>query len=290
MAKPCKCDPHEICEECPEWIFTLADLIMCMMGLFVLLWVLKPGVTETPPEASKEPDQQVESDTRWLETVGEIRGGFGWVPDPNSSDPIDRIILAKRARLAGAGEKGVSTREVRGAEGSDPDVTSIRRGMQSVVGGRVQFPAGDATLSRENIALLDQIANEIRGHRNIVLVKGHASPDDFPDGGTSPQRMDLSLRRAQAAADYLIGRSVAPEMLRVLGCSTFEPVAQRAYNSAAQMNNRRVEVEATSTLIEEMQDRDGAPQRSLESNESKKSSVPAEPASSAKKSPTTPHS
>ena len=44
MAKGCKkCDPHEICEECPEWIFTLADLIMCMMGLFVILWVLKPG-------------------------------------------------------------------------------------------------------------------------------------------------------------------------------------------------------------------------------------------------------
>ena len=44
MAAGCKkCDPHEICEECPEWIFTLADLIMCMMGLFVILWVLKPG-------------------------------------------------------------------------------------------------------------------------------------------------------------------------------------------------------------------------------------------------------
>ena len=43
MAKSaCKCKETE-CEECPEWIFTLADLIMCMMGLFVILWVLKPG-------------------------------------------------------------------------------------------------------------------------------------------------------------------------------------------------------------------------------------------------------
>ena len=31
----CKCKEVE-CEECPEWIFTLADLIMCMMGLFVI--------------------------------------------------------------------------------------------------------------------------------------------------------------------------------------------------------------------------------------------------------------
>ena len=29
--KACKCAEVE-CEECPEWIFTLADLIMCMMG------------------------------------------------------------------------------------------------------------------------------------------------------------------------------------------------------------------------------------------------------------------
>ena len=54
MAKPCKCDPHELCEECPEWIFTLADLIMCMMGLFVILWVLKPGQNQKAGEPGSE--------------------------------------------------------------------------------------------------------------------------------------------------------------------------------------------------------------------------------------------
>ena len=55
MAAGCKkCDPHELCEECPEWIFTLADLIMCMMGLFVLLWVLKPGPTAAPAAGQDE--------------------------------------------------------------------------------------------------------------------------------------------------------------------------------------------------------------------------------------------
>ena len=42
MSTKCKCKEVE-CEECPEWIFTLADLIMCMMGLFVILWVIKPS-------------------------------------------------------------------------------------------------------------------------------------------------------------------------------------------------------------------------------------------------------
>src|ERR1700749_25975 len=98
MAAGCKaCDPHELCEECPEWIFTLADLIMCMMGLFVLLWVLKP-----PPAAKSQTSaQKFASGSRWRERVGDIRGGFGWVHDPTGADPVDQVILAKRQRLIG---------------------------------------------------------------------------------------------------------------------------------------------------------------------------------------------
>ena len=33
-AKACRCKKEE-CEECPEWIFTFADLVMLMMGFFV---------------------------------------------------------------------------------------------------------------------------------------------------------------------------------------------------------------------------------------------------------------
>ena len=47
----CKCKKVE-CEECPEWIFTFADLVMLMMGFFVILWVLKPA-----PEKNNQ-DQQ----------------------------------------------------------------------------------------------------------------------------------------------------------------------------------------------------------------------------------------
>ena len=104
-------------------------------------------------------------------------------------------------------------------------------------------------------SLNDQVAELIRGHRNIVNIKGHASLDDLPDASTPQQRMDLSLRRAQAVADYLTLQRVEPEVLRVQGCSTFEPVSRGAYTEDAQALNRRVEVEATDTLVEERQDR-----------------------------------
>ena len=44
------------------------------------------------------------------------------------------------------------------------------------------------------------------------------------------------------------------ETIRVQGCSTYEPVVQRAYTGDAKTLNRRVEVEATGTLVKDMQD------------------------------------
>jgi hypothetical protein len=66
--------------------------------------------------------------------------------------------------------------------------------------------------------------------------------------------MDLSLRRAQAVADYLTTLKVSPDVLRVQGCSTFEPVVQRAYSDSQRTLNRRVEIEVTDTIVEERQD------------------------------------
>ena len=248
-AKKCgKCDPHEICEECPEWIFTLADLIMCMMGLFVILWVLKPG---------PDPTKRAMADSELLRVVGSIREAFGYVPDPMSNDPVDVQLLLKKLeqmKMNGPGEKGKTLRESNGAEGTDPEVTSIRPGKQATVGSRVLFERGEPQINREATALLDQIVTEIRGHRNIVLVKGHTSLDDFPENAAPEQKMDLSVRRAQAVADFLTSKGVSPDIIRVQGCSTFEPVLQRRYTPDAQSINRRVEVEATATLVEQLQD------------------------------------
>src|SRR5215210_4775877 len=107
MAKAhCKCKPHE-CEECPEWIFTFADLVMLMMGFFVILWVLKPP-------AGKQQDQAM--DPKWLETVAAIRKAFGHLPDPDSKDPVDMHMLMLKIQqlklpLKGEGKGGKTTEQ-----------------------------------------------------------------------------------------------------------------------------------------------------------------------------------
>jgi outer membrane protein OmpA-like peptidoglycan-associated protein len=252
MAKCKTCDPHDICEECPEWIFTLADLIMCMMGLFVILWVLKPE-GQAPPEVAQAKQEQL------IETIAAIREALGYKPDFSASDrldPVDLHILMKqleRIKTNGPGEKGRTMRHAQGIDGTDPEVTNIRPGPHTVVGAPIAFGAGQASLDDAMRQLLDQVASQISGHRNIVIVKGHTSMDDLPDADEQA-RLELSLRRAGLVADYLIERGVRSDTLRVQGCSTHEPVVQRVYTPDSQRLNRRVEVIATSTLVSEFQD------------------------------------
>ena len=251
MAERCKkCDPHEICEECPEWIFTMADLIMCMMGLFVLLWILKPS--PTPPAHGKDPSAE-KQETKLIEQVAAIREAFGYVPDPKSGDPVDDWMTQKSRPRLTPGQKGAATEDKPAAEGTDPEVTTIRESKMSAVGTRVLFERGEAKLDAGDAKNLDEIAAKIMGVRLIVIIKGHAARDDF-DSGMPQDLMAISLKRAQLAADYLVKKGVAPDILRVQGCSIFEPVRQQAYTPAAQSQNRRVEVFSTDVIVRDLQD------------------------------------
>lgn len=230
---------------------------MCMMGLFVILWVLKPGQAPKPGEPGSE---------ELTKMLAAIREAFGYIPDPSSREAVDMQMLLnklERMKLNGPGEKGKNRQESKGAEGTDPEVMTIRKGKQAAVGGRINFDKGDPKIDKDGLAALDQIAEQIRGHRNIVVIKGHTALDDLGENATDEQKMDLSLRRAQAANDYLTSKGVAPVILRVAGCSTFEPVQQRAYTSDLQALNRRVEVEVTSTLVEQLQDAPPTPTKDV---------------------------
>jgi chemotaxis protein MotB len=242
MATKCKkCDPHEICEECPEWIFTLADLIMCMMGLFVLMWVLKTEGSKAPSQAAAQQAEQ-----QWMKGFQEGFSGYIPTDSVNDTTPLRKIN--------GPGERGKTDQSPESPDGTDEEASIIRPGSEVAAGGRLAFNKGSSALTPETQRSLDQIAEMIRGHRQIVQIKGHTALDDLSADSTPQEKLDLSLRRAQAVADYLVNQGVSPDVVRVQGCSTFEPVVQRDYRQNAQAANRRVEVIATDTLVEEFQD------------------------------------
>jgi outer membrane protein OmpA-like peptidoglycan-associated protein len=247
MAKGCKkCDPHELCEECPEWIFTLADLIMCMMGLFVLLWCLKKEGAEAAAAASPASVQEAMAKAE-ADFTENFRQGFITPLDMPTSSGTDN------PQKQDAGEKGPAKNRPETPDGQERSSQLIRPGQQSATGGRLLFARGSDQLTDKAKQQLEQVVDIIKGHRNIVLVKGHTSLDDLRESATAEDKMSLSVRRAKTVQDYLISRGVAPEVLRVVGCSTFEPVVQRV-NQLMHSQNRRVEVESTPTLVRDLQD------------------------------------
>jgi outer membrane protein OmpA-like peptidoglycan-associated protein len=250
MAKKCgKCKPTE-CEECPEWIFTLADLIMCMMGLFVILWVLK---TEGAKSQGNSDDNKA-----YVKMAAAIRDAFGYIPNPLSTDPVDIMLLQQKLEgdrvPRGPGEGSLTQEEKESNEGPDRQVTKIRDGDIESTGTAMLFSSGSAQPTPEMVKQVRNLANKVRGHRQIIVVKGHASLDDLPEGSAQSKLMELSLARAQAIADLLIEEKVAPETVRVQGASVFEPSKQRRYGSDAQAVNRRVEIDVTDQLVEDRQD------------------------------------
>ncbi|MEM6312500.1 MAG: OmpA family protein [Planctomycetota bacterium] len=244
-----KCDEEELCEECPEWIFTLADLLMCMMGLFVLMWVLKPdGAGGAAGAGATEAEEQ-----RQLEVIASIRQKFGYVPDSDSHDPVDLFMLKKeleRQARNGPGEKGNTKLKQDGAEGTEPEVTTIRPGQHYTKGGAVRFEPDSAELDADAVQLVRDIAEQIKGHRNIIMVRGHAAGDDT---GTDAQLMELSIRRAKAVAAVLAEAGIAADVLRVQGSGPYEPIQRQTYLDESPPTNRRVEIEVTDQLVRDRQ-------------------------------------
>ncbi|MGE5568879.1 MAG: OmpA family protein [Rhodospirillales bacterium] len=108
-----------------------------------------------------------------------------------------------------------------------------------------KFDFDQATLRPENRETLSRIAGVLlasSGYR--LFVYGHT--DDI---GTDEYNQQLSLRRAQAVADYLIKAGVPADIMTTKGFGKSSPRVKAATPEARQQN-RRVEIGIVDTIIQ----------------------------------------
>jgi OOP family OmpA-OmpF porin len=87
-------------------------------------------------------------------------------------------------------------------------------------------------------AKLDALAEKMQGaDLTAIHVVGHTDAV-----GTDAYNDKLSVRRAQAVRDYLVGKGVDPNLIDVQGRGKREPVASNK-TEEGRAQNRRVEVE-----------------------------------------------
>lgn len=110
------------------------------------------------------------------------------------------------------------------------------RGMVSEIGG-VQFATGQATLNVPARETLSRFAGIVASYPDLMFnVEGHTD-----DTGSAQVNRELSLRRAIAVRDYLIGQGVPASRIDVDGFGPSRPIADNS-TAEGRAANRRVEI------------------------------------------------
>lgn len=223
----------------PEWVVTYGDLMSLLLCFFVLLAAM----------ANFDDDEQMMMTA--MESIREALGApgqRGWMPD-NSVDFKSLLLMLQTLQLPPMpANYGYSDQA--SSIGKQYKVRKIRDGLEVTIGGRIGFEPNASQPGPVALALLDQIAEKIRGYRNRVEIRGHtfAEPED---AGSHNDAIELSFARARAVRDRLIAKGVEPERLRLVAVGPFEPVVKEAVSETQRAENRRVEILVMQSTIED---------------------------------------
>ena len=247
MAKKKKCPPAGA----PEWMTTYGDMMTLLLCFFVLIVSFS--------EVKKE--EQFQAVVEHIKQAFGMMGGGGKIPvtdDPTMSliNRLDAMRLKQEKRPNRSNVKDP------GQKGREAKVTKIREGMVVGTGGKINFEPASAVLSDQVKAAVKQLVDsaKIKGTENILEVRGHASALELPPGGDEnfADAWELSYARARAVYDYMTaaepaGLGMEPDRFRITANGAREPLDNRAYTTAQEQANRRVEVLVSETLVTEMQ-------------------------------------
>ncbi len=103
---------------------------------------------------------------------------------------------------------------------------------------KVMFDTAKATIKAESFPLLDDVAQVLRDHPEIKMLRIEGHTDER---GSAGYNMKLSDDRAASVRQYLIGKGVSADRLRSVGYGESKPL-DAAHNEDAWEKNRRVEM------------------------------------------------
>jgi chemotaxis protein MotB len=227
---------HEEEEEggAPEWLISFADMVMLLMGFFVILFAL--NVQPKGGEAGGGGDQAegVATQPQELdpEMVEAIRRAFHSPLNP--SDPRDADVLrAIRERGEGdASDKGIS--------GNEKRVRAPRDIEYYGQAADVSFAFRSASLDQDAMDGIDEFARLHAGHRYVIEIRGHASP---PEAFNRPaEAMSLGWNRARMVHDRLIEDGISADRLRLVSAGVYEPRRARVGLENRAQDDQRVEL------------------------------------------------
>jgi len=202
---------------------------------------------------------EIKKEDKWQAVVEEIKQAFGMKGGggklPTRDDPaLSFIERVEAMRLEHHRIPNRSNVDDPGMDGRESEVTTVRKGLLFVVGGRVTFEPGSADLTEQAKGILRQGAELIRGRNQVVEIRGHTARGELGHTSAYSDLRNLSLARAEAVEEFLASDEVGlrRERFRLVAVADREPLEPRGYRSSEQVNNRRVEMFETEVLVKQM--------------------------------------
>ena len=225
----------------PEWVLTYGDMMSLLLCFFILLAAFadyeKGGSSEQMVAAMQSIKESLgipstgdkqEGVVAFNALVQQIKMALEKRQEPNRSDTPDRGLRGREFRLR-----------------------RIREGLEIIIGGPVVFEPFSDQITDSARETLKGLAGTLKGHRNMLEVRGHAGDAPRPEGWTETDAMELSYRRARSVMRELMACGVDPRTLRLVAAGGTEPVVKNFAPLMKEGQNRRVEIIVRESLLED---------------------------------------
>jgi chemotaxis protein MotB len=234
----------------PEWVLTYGDLMSLLLCFFILLAAFADYEKGGPS------DRAVMAIASIQQALGVKVSGtaFHNVMEFNALvEKLKRTIREYQKKVQGdASEEGLKGKSFR--------LRRLRDGMEIVVGGPILFEPFSSDITPEGQEALSHIGAVLKGHRNMIEIRGHALEGHGGADWTYEDAMRLSHERAMRVAQELIAEGLDHRTIRLMAVGENEPGGKDPKGAALPGDNRRVEIIVRNRCWTTSADKTGTPE------------------------------
>ncbi|MDX2132248.1 MAG: flagellar motor protein MotB [Planctomycetota bacterium] len=227
-------------EGAPEWLISFADMVMLIMGFFVILLAMNMQKNTAGGIGGEAEMGGAKSDVL-MEFVLSVREGFNNPVDLKSKRPEDQALIRYLLRRS----SGTTSEDA--PSGGHNKVQSLPAGTKATITGVIPFDDRSTVMGAAERAIAVDLATRLKDQRWVIEVRGHVSPFEVMHNPVRARQ--LSYERAQNVGLALVESGVRWEALRLVACGDGQRVVPRAFDRDEDRTNQRVEIIVTTDLI-----------------------------------------